>query len=189
MNKRTKTEINVSPPAMEGIDINQLMKISKDDTHILRIRKKKIKTTLPNDKFLYLPTRFEKIGNQNPLAVFEAKYCQCRLVHSDEIYKPVLQKTLANDPNDQPNLNKLCIQSFKLIISCEANLKNCKQLCDLINSSPNILIDDVFAQVLMQSTQAESKIWELFLVICTLYVPSKEILPYLKSYFSVVANT
>lgn len=189
MNKRTKTEINAFPPTMEGININELMKISKDDTHILRIRKKKIKTVLPKDQFLYLPTRFEKIGEQNPLAAFEEKYCQCRLVHSDAIYKPVLQKTVADTTNDQLNLNKLCVQSFKLITSCERDIKNCQQVCDLIKSSPSILIDDVFAQVLMQSTQPEANIWKLFLIICTLYAPSDQIIPYLKSYFSVIANT
>ncbi|KAK8883316.1 Rho GTPase activating protein 39 [Tritrichomonas musculus] len=189
MKKRVQTELNISPPNMEGVDISQILKQSKDDTHVLRIRKKKIKTNLPKDPVLYLPTRFEKMEIQYPLSVFEQKYCQCKLVHSSIISKPVLASTIANGKDKQANLDKLCIQSFKIITSCESNLNNCTQLKDLINSSPSILVDEVFTQLLMQSTSNEKNIWRLFLIICTLFVPSENIAPYLKGYFAMASNS
>lgn len=189
MNKRTKTSIDVTPPAMDGVDISQLLKKSKDDTHILRIKKKKIRTTLPNDSNLFLPTRFEKIGNQHLLSTFEEKYCQIKLEHTNDISRPVLLKTIKGSASNQQDLSKACIQSFNLITSCENNLNNCVKLYDLIKSSPDDLIDEVFAQILMQSKSNEKNIWDLFLIISTLFAPSNQITPYLRSYFSNVANT
>lgn len=134
----------------------------------------KIKVKLPKDPFLYLPTSYQNLGDRLPLQLFENNYCQQPLEYSKELFSPVLKITTT----------KSYLQSFKLLLSFEKSLNNVNSLIELIQNEPDkTFIDEVFAQLMMQSSHHNLNLWKLFLILITIYNPSKKIQPFLGAYF------
>ncbi|OHT04455.1 Rho-GTPase-activating protein [Tritrichomonas foetus] len=138
---------------------------------------KLIKTNLPSDQFLHLPSDFQKpiADDLYQISDFEKNFCRVKLAPTNEIKKPVLK-------NLPKKLTSQARQTFKLIHDISKDLKEADELVNLVKATPDIS-DEVFVQALMFTTGKKSLIhWKLLLIICSLFVPNKEHSRYLSAY-------